>query len=70
MEDLTMDNNQYLLGIMTDRCRILEAALNKSNLENKQMAIELKAFRDEEKVVNPKDKKVVALKPKNKGGKK
>jgi hypothetical protein len=40
-----MDNNQYLLGIMTDRCRILEDSLRKTTELNKIMANELKPLR-------------------------
>jgi hypothetical protein len=69
-----MDNNQYLLGVMTDRCRILEQTLIKVSEENKAMAAELKKLKPEKKEKKAKDEKktdkVVPIKPKDKGDKK
>ena len=69
-----MDNNQYLLGIMTDRCRILENTLIKLTEANKVLATEVAAFKSEEKDEKKTDKKtdkvVPIKKPKDKGDKK
>ncbi len=41
-----MDNNQYLLGLMTTRCRMLEVTVEKLAEANKALAAELTALKE------------------------